>query len=216
MRKNIIVVMYLVGIMGIAMYAFSRLGSSNAWGAPPNLLKRKLNADPPSQSAAIVVDSKNHKVGNVFFNGANPQENTLVLIQVSSTDLALMWGQDGFADESQNGIPVTLFYPTADCSGQGYIAVGGGGSPAITTVPVVQPSVGQQGPVIVGTTVYYAQPPLSNIVMNSAQAFLDPNGAGEGCSPGFGGQPLGTYMAGPVTSFDLSSLGFTPPFSILQ
>lgn len=212
MRKNVIVVMYLLGFIGVLIFTL------NTWGADDILginLKKRLAAQ-PSQSAAIVVDSKNHKVGNLFFNGANPQENTLVLIQVSGTWMALMWGDDGFVNEDQTGIPVTLFYPTPDCSGQGYIAVGGGGTPAITSIPVVQPSVGQQGPAIVGTTVYYAQPPLSNIVMNSAQAFLDPNGAGEGCSPGFGGQPLGTYMAGPVTSFDLSTLGFVPPFTILQ
>jgi hypothetical protein len=96
---------------------------------------------------------------------------------------------------SPEGNSATALYTTTDCSGTAYK-----GSDIFHSGSVV------------GTNLYYAQEPISSITVQSQRLFDDAHPAGGACNAG-GSFPI---PAGPMGTFDLSTLNLTPPFHVTQ
>ena len=160
-----------------------------------------------------VVDSTGKEVGPLSEN-SDPDQGNLVLVTVNGVAMALpvAQGSPGWVGGLQTGAPLALFYPTTDCSGQGYIPVStsiGANDQPLQVVPLVEVNDGQGGPYIFGTTVWYPQPPFSIITANSIQTKTDPSQGGD-CSPLQSSQ---AFFGGPPASGSLLPLG-TPPFNV--
>ena len=96
---------------------------------------------------------------------------------------------------SPGGNSATALYPTTDCSGTAY----------------KWSDIFHSGSVV-GSTLYYAQEPVSSITVLSQRLFDDAHPAGGACNEG-GSFPV---PAGPMGTFDLSTLNLTPPFHVTQ
>lgn len=80
---------------------------------------------PPTQTAPIVVDSKGHKVGTLFGEGLG-QLTQMAVTSINGVTIGLPVGENGFVDEATTGSfgYLLLWYPTANCVGEGYVALG--------------------------------------------------------------------------------------------
>lgn len=170
----------------------------------------------PTQSACdygCVMDANSKIVGPLYPVGADAQQQTEVLMSINGVAMSLPVSDGGFVTGPQVNVQFSRWYPTTDCTGQSYIVVAGDGNGNVDVQPLVEVASVQRGPYIYGTTVWYAQPPWSNITMNSVQAYIDPTGAPtSSCQSAQDVPNLGTWLAGPPASFNLSNLGFVTPF----
>jgi hypothetical protein len=186
----------------------------------PAIAQRAPHAPVSKQRAAIVIDAKGKKVGN--FNGQSLGNLAqLVLTNINGTVINLPATQDGFLDEANGGFGFLLvMYESSDCSGPPNISLGAAFDPIsgaqLALRPLVQTTFngGSVGSYIFDGTLYYAGPPISLMTFGSEQSFVDPSGMplSPGCVPIRAEQQIG----GPVTTFDLKTLGLTPPFSVQQ
>jgi hypothetical protein len=151
---------------------------------------------PTGTGALVVKDSTGKLVGSYLPNAtvASPSQNESVFIRTPTVSFAVSF------DTSQLGLPnySSLFFVSADCTGTPYIFTPGPayyGPTAITNA------------VVVNTTVYILGSPRSSLTLNSSQS---PSGGSLVCSLG-----VHTDNFTPVvSSFDISTLGFVPPFSV--
>lgn len=176
---------------------------------------------PPIRTAPIVVDAKGHKVGTLFGEGLG-QLTQMAVTTINGVPIGLPVGENGFVDEATTGSfgYLVLWYTTADCAGQGFIALGTGSDPAtgkpLDIVPLLQETTdgGGLGTYIYNGILYYAQPPYQQLNGFSDAFFTDPNLPPVGGCQNVPPQSVETFMGGPVTSFDLNLLKLTPPFKV--
>ena len=193
-------------------------------------MTRAANAQPPKkyhgrQTAAVVIDANGHLVGQAWGEGLGNTTELAIRKLPDGTTVALPVSVQGFVDEATTGSfgGLSLWYQTTDCSGPGEIALGGGFDPRtgqqLAIVPIIQETTdgGGLGTYVFNNTVFYATQPIELTTFNSQAFCVDPaacpnDPAGGGCQP----LPPQTFMAGPMTSFDLGSLNLTAPFSVQQ
>lgn len=168
---------------------------------------------PVVQCQSCVVDAEGNEVGPLYLDGIDPEQEEMVLVTVGGVAMALPVNDSGWVSYQTNNIQFLLWYPEANCAGQGYIAVAD--SPPSDAQPLVEVWGVQQGPWITGSTVYYAQPPWSVITALSFYGTADPTvpPTSATCQNALQGTNLGVYLAGPPASGSLSGLG-TPPFTV--
>ncbi len=199
---------------GVSLQALIALGQ-----ATPSPSQTPAPTPTPSgaQNAAIVVDANGTKVGNLFVGAGLSEIGELVTVSINGVLLAIQTGANGFADHVITGGDLVEFYPTQDCSGSGYLILGGGGNlngAPLNIIPLVQVDSIGNGPYVFNNTVYYAQAPYSNTTFRSFQNFADPTQPSlQGCQ-GLAPEQYETLMAGQVTSSPLPN--FVPPFSVQQ
>lgn len=176
---------------------------------------------PLNRTAPIVVDSKGHQVGTLFGEGLG-QLTQMAVTTINGVAIGLPVSETGFVDEATTGSfgYLILWYPSADCAGQGYVALGSGSDPAtgkpLNIVPLVQETTdgGGLGTYVYDGILYYAQPPYQQLTGVSYAYFTDPNQPPVGGCQNVPPQDYQAFMGGPVTTFDLSSLNLTPPFKV--
>jgi hypothetical protein len=106
-----------------------------------------------------------------------------------------LFGDDGFQPFGDN----TFYYESADCSGQGYVMVNFPGSASYN-----------QG------TLYYPNLATAQTITALSEVSAPGPGPGRSCTR-FSGTPPGiTAQVAIPETFDLSTLGFTPPFSVKE
>ena len=157
-------------------------------------------------------------------------EANLVAIKVNGTPLELPVSQSGFVDgaNSNNNSPnlygtFSEYYASGDCSGPGLINIANDGlaplNPNTTAglIPLVESSIfltgsgseSSSGPQIWNGVLYYGAAPFANTTAGSFQTGENPTSLGS-CQEEAGG----TEILAPLITTPVSSLGFTPPFSI--
>jgi hypothetical protein len=182
-------------------------------------------ATPITGSVPIVVDANGKLVGPVvgpYPAGSPSGEVYLVAIKVNGTVLELPASQSGFMDGDYGGTPnlyggITEYYlSTGDCTGQAYISLSvddlwnGGFVETIGVTPLVEASIHPGvGPQIWDGILYYGAAPFINAAWDSSQSGNNPTSVSN-CVQSAGGSEI----LAPLTSIPVSSLGFTPPFSI--
>lgn len=166
----------------------------------------------PSNCTNCVVDSTGAEVGPLTPIGNDSAQEEAVVVSVNGVALGLPANQSGWIDLSQNNIALLLWYPQANCQGQGYISVVP--NPPSDAQPLVELWGVQEGPWITGNTVWYANPPLSIITPLSFYSTTDPTVPPNAntCQNAQQGTNFGNYLAGPPASGSLADKG-TPPFS---
>ncbi len=176
------------------------------------------------QNAAIAIDSNAKEIGVLFGEGLGNSTELAVRKLPDGTTVALPVSVQGFVDETTTGSVgfLTLWYPTSDCSGPGSITLGTGFDPRtgqpLNIVPLVQETTdgGALATYVFNNVLYYAAQPIELTTFNSYAACTDPVQCPNdpvlgGCSTLSVPQ---TQMGGPMTSFDLGTLGLVPPFSV--
>lgn len=148
-------------------------------------------------TATQVVDSKNHVVGTlqsipgraaalVGFNGS------FYLIGVSA---------GGFLDTEGE---ISYLFENSNCTGQAAIAVNPDFVALYADAASTFPTVAVESGVL-----YFPQNPISQFSYASSGGGVTPAGAASGCE-----NRSGEALAGVVGTFNLSSLGFVPPFKL--
>ncbi len=148
---------------------------------------------------ARLVDATGKQVGSAVALEFDRQS----AVALSATGYVL------FAAVTRNGfveVPVKVLHESSDCSGTAFAQFQGYRTTRIVTLD--------------GSIAYFAGDPIETHSFMSAEARVDPTT----CTTGFGGTilPNGfccthstvTGDAGPVTTFDLATLGVTPPFHL--
>jgi hypothetical protein len=191
--------------------------SATATVAPTPTPDPTATATPaPSQSNCTdcVIDANGNEVGPLEVINAPYDEVVLEIIGGVAMELEV--SPVGFVSQySQQNIDMVLYYPTADCSGQGYLALYDQGGSEQNIQPIVQLNYAEGSPYVYNNVVWYAQPPYSSLTMNSLQGYGDPTQPSiTGCETPRGEANYGTLLVGPPASFNLNSLGLTPPFSV--
>lgn len=169
----------------------------------------------PVGMSGTVIDSNGKVVGQLDQDSSDAQQGSIVDINIAGVPLGLLISRDGFVDEQLNGVQLTLWYTSTDCTGQPYIIVGGDGN-GLDIQPLVEVAAVQRGPYVYGNTLQYAAEPWTEVTMKSLQAFADPTQPStSGCENAGNTAPnLGTWLAGPRAGFNLSTLGLVPPFEV--
>lgn len=155
------------------------------------------------QCSGCYVDANGTEIGPTL--GTNDAFAETVMLKINGVAMGVPISQQGFVDEGGG----TLFYQSADCTGQAYVAVGINASQPYN--PIIEVDDGLTAPFTAGSIVWYAQTPLQTFTANSQEGFADPSNpaTGAGCYTGNGPQ---TIQAGLPAHFDLNGLGFVPPF----
>jgi hypothetical protein len=163
-----------------------------------------VNAEDLAASSAIahktatqVVDSKNHVVGTLF---ALPYR-TAALVEFNGTFYLLPVTAQGFFDSSAS---ISYFFADSNCTGQAAIQVNPNVVPLYADGASANPSVGVENGVL-----YFPQNPISQFSYASAGSGVSPADAVTDC-----GNVAGEATAGLLGTFNLSSLGFVPPFKL--
>ena len=142
---------------------------------------------------------------------ATPQAGVILLINGNWFELFVT--SDGFIDTRNpfTAVQTHEWFTTADCSGQPYLLADS--SAPISGQPLVQVAGGEGGPFVFGNLLYYPGT-LQQISIGSVSNFVDPSKPPAACTPADqGGFPSGAKV-GPVQTFDLTTLGFVPPFHV--
>lgn len=155
------------------------------------------------QCSGCYVDANGTEIGPTL--GTNDAFAETVMLKINGVAMGVPISQQGFVDEGGG----TLFYQSADCTGQAYVAVGINATQPYN--PIIEVDDGLTAPFTAGSVVWYAQTPLQTFTANSQEGFADPSNpaTGVGCYTGNGPQ---TIQAGLPAHFDLNGLGFVPPF----
>lgn len=180
---------------------------------------------PVTGSVPIVVDANGKVVGPVvgpYPSGSPSGEVDLVAIKVNGTPLEIPTSQSGFMDGDYGGSTPNLYggfteyYASSNCTGPGFISLSvdnlfnGGFVETIGVAPLVEASIsGAAGPQIWNGVLYYGAAPFTNTAWGSVQSGPNPTEL-TGCTQSAGGSEI----LAPLTAIPVSSLGFTPPFSI--
>lgn len=179
------------------------------------------------QNAPVAIDANGKLIGTLFGEGLGNSTELAIRKLPDGTTVALPVSVQGFVDEATTGSIgfLTLWYPTNDCSGPGYIALGTGFDPRtgqpLNIQPLVQETTdgGALATYVFNSTLYYADPKQVGLTsFNSFAACSDPvqcpNDPQLGpCQSLLAPQ---VQMGGPMVSFDLGSLGFVAPFAVQQ
>jgi len=162
----------------------------------------------PPVFQGLMVDAKGKTVGRLFpwFTASEGVVSDFVVRQISRVWVMLqvdvlegLTTSDGFS----------YFYTSADCVGQAYLAVS---SAAINNLAAALPARGYVVTIPPSTqpSIYFAGPPYSNLVINSARDANNGISLGS-CYPAVGAP----VFVGPAQSgVPVSSLGLTLPFSV--
>ena len=170
----------------------------------------------PIACQGCVVDANGTEVGPLYPVGADAQQQTEVLVSINGVPMALPVGEKGFVSGADTDVQFTRWFPTADCTGQSYMLVGGDGNGGVDVQPLVEVASVQRGPYIFEGVVWYANPQWSQVTMQSVQACSDPTecDASPCANAGNTAPNLGTWLAGTPATFTLSQLGFAAPFTV--
>jgi hypothetical protein len=166
---------------------------------------------PSAQDPALHVTDANGNIVGPVVNTDTPYNDDVAII-VNGLGLAIPYDQNGFLnDYTDLQLGETVWFTSPDCSGTGMMTVYQvGGQP--DNIPLIEMTVGNTAPYVYNEIAYYAQPPFTTQTFNSIEAFADPTQPSiSGCEKLDQSQ---TYLAGTITSFNLGSLNFTPPFSL--
>jgi hypothetical protein len=171
-------------------------------------------------SATQVVDSKGSIVGDAYPATEAPATfapppftggiSGLALRQINDVWVALLVTTSGFVDGSDLGY-LYEFFTTNNCTGTPYIVTddsSGAFPPPLNQFEAYHAGFGDA---VFNGVLYYAAPPIQPISFQSL-AFLNPT---KPPTPCFGvAKSAGAQNAGPLTTFDLSTLGLVPPFQL--
>jgi hypothetical protein len=141
--------------------------------------------------APAVIDAKGREVG--------PYLNALqcgpegVLLRLNGTFVNVPVNRNGF-----DGCGGYLFYESEDCSGT-----------VFTGADLHTPSIADWAPIVAGNIIYYGDPAARVSVTTHSRRLLDRSVGVDKCETV---AVNGTMLK--AMTFDLSTLGFTPPFSI--
>ena len=116
--------------------------------------------------------------------------------------------------DSDAGIDIVMLYATPDCSGTPYLApvlTADGGGPAAN--PLIRSTYGALGPFVFNGVLYYPTS-LSQLLIQSVGYFTDPTQPPDQCDQNVLNVGPATISVGPISTFDLSTLGFHPPFHV--
>ena len=234
---------FIVGVLAIGLGALWITPVHAQEMTQPGVIAGKHDHKNHSEAVQMVVDSKGKLVGPVIGILPGGQANLVSLI-VNGVGVAVYVSQEGFVDEAVTGgykTGFTLIYSSDDCSGQALRQYGDsqddippasphdqiGGLTPLVQVPLLE-SFGlgtlpagttNIGPYVYNHILYYAAP--------SYQSGFGPGSASFQYfgDPGVNGNPNATvscnpllsppeYAVGNLATFDLSTLGLTPPFHV--
>jgi hypothetical protein len=152
----------------------------------------------------IVVDSRGRALGAFFFVPRMSLPDSSVLRKIEGTWYLLPFSTAGFSSTG-----VQIFYSTANCTGTAYVA-------AFPHNAVLVPqSTGTVG--IANGFLYYAKPgsikPSSKLTVKS-QKLLNFQAKDVGCGQLRSVGP--PEFVGEMTTYELSKLGFVPPFKLTE
>jgi hypothetical protein len=168
---------------------------------PPAAHADDRGADHPGP--AIVVDSRGKPIGTFLFVGRMSLPSSSVLREIEGTWYLLPFSTTGFSSTGVN-----IYYSEENCKGATYVAAFPD-NPAI--VPQAAGSVG-----IANGILYYPKPgsvkPFSKLVLKS-QRMLNFQAKDVGCARI---RTMITPFVGEMTTFELSKLGFVPPFTLIE
>ena len=181
--------------------------SSTATPSPDPSASPTPSATPSPQAqqcSGCYVDANGTEIGPTL--GTNDAFAETVMLKINGVAMGVPISQQGFVNEGGG----TLFYQSADCTGQAYVAVGINASQPYN--PIIEVDDGLTAPFTAGSVVWFAQTPLQTFTANSQEGFTDPSNpaTGAGCYTGNGPQII---QAGLPAHFDLNGLGFVPPFT---
>jgi hypothetical protein len=164
-------------------------------------------------TATRVIDSRSHVVGTLFVVGTGfgldlPGQGKLAandnqaaaLVGFDDSFYLIRVSLNGFADQSS-----LFLFANADCSGQAYLPVH---DPALLFSDAAS---GDGEASVAGGILYFAQQPFSQANFLGTGFGRNPTEAVSAC---FDNSPGTTTQAGAVGSFNLSLLGFIPPFRL--
>jgi hypothetical protein len=156
-------------------------------------------------TATKVVDSKNHLVGTLLDSGGH----SAALVGFNGAFYFLLVSSKGFVETAASGGTGLFLFENSDCSGPASL-------PADPSSLYVNASGndaafnGYGGATVSTGILYFPQTPISQSSFAGAGAGVTPANAAANCQPNLGG----SYVAGPVGTFDLSRLGLIPPFKL--
>jgi hypothetical protein len=156
-----------------------------------NAFAKQASSPGHSTPAAVVVDSQEKVVGQFF-------PNRYVLVNVNGVNVLLSVDTTGFVRSG-----VVLYFESTDCTGIPYLTMDT--PPDLVVSRDFDLSAG-----LVNNTLYYPDFTTAQTRTFFSRQFTDGNTGTVFCSS-LGGQ---SALSATYLMFDLSSLGFTPPFSV--
>jgi hypothetical protein len=169
-------------------------------------------AEAAMNMAPEVVDANGHDVGPLSI--AEPADE--VLLQINGIEFTLPVFDQGFPDTA---FAVSEYFTASDCSSTPYLAVDTflsaqqSGAP-LSGFPLHESADNFSGSAFVSNHVlYYAAAPLQQMTFQSQAYFSYFSGPSQLPSDCYTNTPS-TVNAGPMATFDLSTLGFTAPFHL--
>ena len=181
----------------------------------------------PVAPSSLVIDAKGRTVGQYFFTPGQPAfpigsaydgnfSHGSVLTKIGGVWLQLPVSRTGFVSApSIQQVGIELHFTTSDCSGNGYIAVSDDLAQDATEnlIPTSWNSA-----LIIKETLYYpsSPQPCTSIGSFNSWSFLYGDGTASQCYPA--SSPISACaigaLVGTMSSIDVSTLGFVPPFSL--
>lgn len=175
------------------------------------------------QTAAIAIDANGKEIGQLWGEGLGNSTELAIRKLPDGSVVTLPVSVQGFVDEATTGSIgfLTLWYPTNNCSGPGYITLGNSfdartGQP-LNITPLVQETTdgGALATYVFNNTLFYAAQPIELTAFSSFAACTDPVSCPtDPLGPCQSLQNPAEYMGGPMTSFDLGSLNLKAPFNV--
>jgi hypothetical protein len=181
-----------IGVVALFLLSFSVRVLANPKSPSP--------APPHRMGPAIVIDSQGKQIGPFFrsFNFAGGNVPSTVLRNVNDTWIQIPVTPGGF-----NSAGVQLLYKARGCSGTAYLQEGSIDLDLIA---------GDTGNAAVANQILYYPTNLQECSGNFLSFLpIDHNGVAASCDDI---QQECFAFFGPVATFDLSTLGFVPPFSL--
>jgi hypothetical protein len=234
---------FMVGILAIGFGVLWNITAQTQEVAQPAVITAQHRHKVNSEAIQMVVDSKGKVVGPLIGVLPGGQANLVSLI-VNGVGVAVYVSQEGFVDEAVTGgyqTGFTLIYSSSDCSGQPLRQYGDsqdtippasphdqiGGLTPLVQFPLIE-SFGMGtlpagttniGPYVYKQILYYAAPPFQSGFGPGSASFQYFGDAGVNGNPSasVACDPLLSppeYAVGNLATFDLSTLGLTPPFHV--
>jgi hypothetical protein len=117
----------------------------------------------------------------------------------------------GFTDYDLDAGPISELFTTEDCSGTPLLAAfQAEGYPLDVPNPLVRTAFGDWGPFVFNGVLYYPTS-LSLLSIQSSGSYSDPTQPFSQCSKFSSPRAI---TVGPISTFNLSNLGFHPPFHL--
>lgn len=208
----------VVVCLGLPVRSNAMLGCVNSkTGATRTLLHGGscLKTETPLPLPYQLVDATGKFVGspNLFADyGSQTEVNVSIKGNVYELLVDAAVGFD--YSDSDVGINIEMLYTTPDCSGTPYLAPVlpvGDGSPVAN--PLIRSTFGSFGPFVFNGVLYYPTS-LSPLLIQSVGYFTDPTQLPEQCLQDVLNVGPATISVGQISTFDLLTLGFHPPFHI--